>query len=257
MSRSSIAFIGQCHTSGYPGVPPHATFPQVCRRAVESCRPGARVDVVLEPYQHPAELPEAVARALQARPRVVVIEVIGWMAVTGKTAVDLSRLPKRVRTAYQRMRHFREVTHAIGHGTGHIGTAVFRVQATGAQIASGLLRKIVHRYPRPSLEEYERFLRLALEEIALHPNIHAVIQGPGAPNLDLDARGIAPDAVERYRAVEAMARRVAEEAEALYVDRWDSVDSGFFLDGSIRPTAGGHDVWGNLLARELLTAGLV
>ncbi len=256
MARSTIAFVGQCHTSGYPGVPADATFPQVCRRTLESCRPGARLDVLLEQYQHPAELPNAVANVLRARPRVVVIEVIGWLAIKGRGAVDLSRLPRGLRTVYDRMRHFRHVSHAIASKL-HVADAVARVQANGYEVARGVLNSVVHRYPRPSVAEYESFVDQATRMIREAEGVHAVIQGPGAPNLDLDSRGLAPDAVEKYRAVDEMARRVASERKALYVDRWDTVSSEFFLEGSIRPRAAGHSVWGNLLARELLAAGLV
>jgi hypothetical protein len=84
-----------------------------------------------------------------------------------------------------------------------------------------------------------------------------VVQGPGAPNLDLPSRGLATNAVERYRSVEQLARRAAEQHGALYVDRWDTVSPGFFLPGSIRPSAQAHTMWGHLLAEQLLAAGMV
>ena len=80
MTQIAIAFLGQCHTSGYPGVPRDATFPEIARRTLEARRPGLVIEVVLEPYEHPSELPRAVAKALRAGPRVVVIEVIDQSA---------------------------------------------------------------------------------------------------------------------------------------------------------------------------------
>jgi hypothetical protein len=73
----------------------------------------------------------------------------------------------------------------------------------------------------------------------------------------LNSCKLASDAIERYRAVEAMARRVASANDVLYVDRWDSVTPRFFNPGSIRPTPEGHLMWGHLLADELLNAGIV
>lgn len=107
------------------------------------------------------------------------------------------------------------------------------------------------------MADYERCLEGALGTIAQQPGVEVVIQGPGAPNLTLDSRGLAPDAIERYRAVERMARRVATAHGALYVDRWDTVSAGFFFPGSIRPTSDGHSTWGYLLAERLMAECLV
>lgn len=250
MPRVTVAFLGQCHTSGYPGVAPEATFPQVCRRAIEAFRPGTTLDLVFAPYQHPSELPPSAEQALRAHPRIVVIEVIGWLAVKGGRAADLLRLPARVRTRYERMKHFREVSQRLAT---QVPDTLTRVAANAHEI----LRPLLSRHPRPTVAEYESYVDETVAAIARVPDTHVVIQGPGAPNLELDARGLPVDTEERYRAVEAMAKRVAEQRGALYVDRWDSVTSTFFLPGDIRPRAEGHSMWGHLLARELLGAGLV
>jgi hypothetical protein len=75
--------------------------------------------------------------------------------------------------------------------------------------------------------------------------------------MGLDSKKIASDALQRYRAVLAMARRLAAAHNALFVDRWDTVAGNFYLPGSARPTTSGHSVWGHLLADELLRAGVV
>lgn len=245
MSRLLITFVGQCHTVGYAGVPADAAFPQVCREVVQASRPGRRVEVRTHPYYHPAELMAAVEKALRDEPRVVVIEVVGWLAVRGTSSVDLSRLPNSVRTAYDRMRHFR---HA---------KAVVRHIPRAAEPLYQFLKPLLPRHPRPSVAEYESSLRQALESVGARDGVQAVVQGPGAPNLDLNSRELPSDALERYRAVHEMSRRVAEERKALYVDRWDTVTRGFYPDGGIRPTARAHSVWGHLLGAELLRAGVV
>ena len=257
MTRVTLAFLGQCHTTGYAGVPADVAFPAVLRRVLESSRPGVSVDLVLEQFQHPSELPSAVARALRARPRVVVIEVIGWLAIKGSGAVNLTRLPRGIRSAYDRMRHFRHVSGQLLAKAPRASALVQTVQADAYGIASGLLGPLLPRYPRPTIEEYEDFVNQALNAVAECPGMAAVVQGPAAPNLDLDLRGLASDAVERYAAVRQMAERVAAAHSALYVDRWDTVTSGFFLPGSIRPTREGHSVFGHLLAERLLEAGLI
>lgn len=257
MPRTTIVFLGQCQTSGYPGVPPELTFPQVCRRAIEACRPGTRLAIVHEQYYHPAELPGAVGKALARRPRIVVVEVVGWLAIIGRGAVDLSRLPSGVRTAYDRLRHFRHVSQQIVSRIPRGPDLVYRINARGAEMAHRVLQPIIRRHARPTVTEYEGFVDRAIARIGELPGVDAVIQGPGAPNLDLDSPALAPDAVERYRAVEQMARRVAAARKALYMDRWDTVSAGFFLPGSIRPGPEGHASWGHLLARGLMAAGLV
>jgi len=257
LSGITIAFLGQCHTSGYPGVPPDRTFPQVCRRTVERRRPGITLQVVLEPYEHPLDLKRALYRASRLRPEVIVIEVVGWLAIKGREGVDLSRLPAGVRSAYQRARHFRHVSYRITSRLPKGADLIYRVQTGGYELASALLRSLVPRWPRPTIAEYERCLDGALRAARVMSGVRVAIQGPGAPNLALDARGLAPDALERYRSVEGMARRIAAAHGALYVDRWDTVSTGFFLPGSIRPAVGGHSTWGYLLAEKLMAEGLV
>jgi hypothetical protein len=257
VSRVTISFIGQCHTVGYPGVPPDSAFPEVCRRVIQASRPDREVKVHLQPYWHPAELTRAVKKALRSSPSVVVIEVVGWLAVTGSRAVDLSKLPSGVGSAFERARYLRHVATTVGRSVPVGADLIYRAQTSVTALASGLLRPLLRRYPRPTVAEYEICVEAALDDLLAATGVSAVIQGPGAPNLTLERPGIAPDAMERYRAVREMARRVAERRQALFVDRWDTVSGGFFIDDSVRPTAGGHSVWGQLLASELLHSGLV
>ena len=224
-------------------MPPEKAFPEVCRRAIESARPATNVVVRLEPYYHPSELVRRVRAVLRYRPHAVVIEAVGWLAIAGTRALDLSRVPARVRTRYERVKHFREVSRSIANKIPNGADLIYR-----APVDASLLRPIVRRHPRPSVQEYEDHLDAALSLVA-DRNVRAVIQGPGAPNLAL---AIPPDTVERYRAVNEMARRVAATRHALYIDRWDTVDSAFYTEGSVRPTANAHAVWGHLLAAELL-----
>ena len=87
-----------------------------------------------------------------------------------------------------------------------------------------------------------------------------VVQGPGAFN-DAPVRFPGSSNVtEIYRLVHTMAFQVAERTGALFVD-WltaTPLDTHrFYLKGQIRPSPAGHLVWGELLAEELLRAGLV
>jgi hypothetical protein len=256
-ARTTIAFLGQCHTSGYPGVPRELTFPQVCRRAVQVQRPATLVDVVLEPYEHPFELPRAVANALRARAQVVVIEAVGWLTVKGSGAIDLSRLPKRVRTAYQRVRYLRNASLLMVNKLPRASELIHRVETNALDFAGGVMRTLIPRYPRPTPAQYGEYLRDAVRAIARVPGTTAVIQGPGAPNVELNDRHLPADMIERYRTLSHIARGVAAEEGALFVERWDSVTHEFYLPGSVRPQVQGHSIWGNLLAEQLLAAGLV
>lgn len=255
MSRLDIAFLGQCHTTGYAGVEPDRAFPEVCRRLLEAARPGHQVELILQPYYHPAELPAVAAAALQRQPRVVVIEVVGWLAMTGSGKLDLSRLPRGVRSAYDRARFFRKASRTIGRQT-RGSNAIHRVSAGALGFAGSILRPLLPKLPRPSIGEYEACLSDTLATIRA-TGIHAVVQGPGAGNFAMMSKRLPPDAVERYTAVRAMAQRVAAAHGALYVDRWDTVSGGFFIPGTTRPTLQGHSAWGHLLADHLLRAGLV
>lgn len=255
MSRINVAFVGQCHTVGYAGVPPDAAFPEVCRRVLQASRPDHRVELTVEPYYHPAELRDAVAKVLRGKPRVVVIEVVGWLAIAGSNAVDLSKLPRGIRSTFERTRYFRRTRQHIAQQTRGDGLIV-NIQTNALALAGSVLRPLLPRMPRPSVVDYEACVVDALSLIAAAEGTTAVIQGPGG-NLAVTSKPLPPDATQRYRAVHEMARRVAEANGALYVDRWDTVTGGFFLPGTTRPTAEGHSVWGHLLADELLRAGVV
>jgi hypothetical protein len=257
MSQLTIAFVGQCHTVGYPGVPPDAAFPRVCQEVVQASRPGTRVRVKLQPYYHPSELTGAVRAALRHKPRVVVVEVVGWLAVAGTAAVDLSRLPPAIRSAYERIRHFRSVSRVIARNVPLGPDLIYRAQTNVVALSTSVLRTLLPRYPRPSVAEYEICVTRALALVQGCEGIAPVVQGPGAPNLSLETGGLPADTIERYRAVNAMARRVAAASDALYVDRWDTIGRDFYRDDSPRPSASGHSVWGHLLAAQLLSAGVV
>lgn len=255
MTRLAIAFVGQCHTAGYEGVPADVAFPNVCRDAVQASRPETHVEVILKPYYHPSELVAAVRSVLRKQPRVVVIEVVGWLSVSGTTAVDLAHLPRGVRSAYERLRLFRHLSQNIPMRLPAGADLIYRVQTNAVALSRGVLRALLPRYPRASVADYESCVTEALQLVEGAPETSAVVQGPGAPNLALDR--LPADAIERYRAVNAMARRVAFVSGALYVDRWDTVAGGFYTPGSVKPTAGAHSLWGQLLASELLAAGVV
>lgn len=215
------------------------------------------INALLEPYHHPFELAGAVDAALRQRPRVVVIEVVGWLAVTGTSAVDLSRLPPAVTSVYDRMKHFRHVSQTLVKAIPHGPELVYHVQNAASSVSAGVLRPLLRRYPRPSVADYSGALRSALTSLAAHPDVTVVIQGPGAPNPDLSPRGMPADVVDRYRAVNEMARHAADTHRAVYVDRWNTVSTQFYSGGSVRPTAAAHRTWGQLLANELLANELL
>jgi hypothetical protein len=255
MTRLRLAFLGQCHTVGYQGVPADSTFPEVCRSVVQASRPEHRVEIEAQPYYHPAELPEVVRKVLRHHPRVVVLEVVGWLAVAGDTPLDLSRFPKGIRTAWQRVRFMRRATRFVAHRTPS-DALVHQVRSGALELASSALRPLMREMPRATMAEYETSVNAALQQIR-EGGATPVVQGPGAARFNVEAKTIPPDILERYRAVEQMARRAAETHGALYVDRWDTVSGDFYLPGSARPTLHGHSVWGHLLADHLLREGVV
>lgn len=256
MSRILISFLGQCHISGYPGVPADAAFPQVCRGILQAARPQHTIELVLVPYIHAGELPGVVRAALRQRPRVIVIEVVGWLAVNGVPVVDLSRFPRVLRTAYERTQYLRRTSRLVAERT-RSSSVIHTVQTNAVSLANSVLRTLLPRLPRTTVPEYEACVSEALSIIQTHAGVTAVIQGPGAGNFAAASKGMPSDAVERYRAVNEMARRVADAHGALFVDRWDTVMAGFFLSGTTRPTVAGQSVWGHLLAETLLREGLV
>lgn len=255
MSRLTIAFIGQCHVLGYPGVPADVAFPEVCRGVVQASRPQHRVELIAKTYFHPAQLLKAVAAVLPQQPRVIVIEVVGRIAISGSSGVDLSRLPRGIRSAYDKAQYLRRISRRITQKTRTSGV-IHAVQTNVLALANSVLQPLLPRLPRPTVADYEACVSKALALIVTNPGITAVIQGPGAGNFAVESKRLPADTIERYLAVNEMARRVAAEHGALYVDRWDTVAGGFFIPGTTRPTMQGHSIWGHLLAEHLLRAGV-
>jgi hypothetical protein len=256
MERFAVGFAGQCHTVGYPGVPPDASFPEVFRTAVQASRPHLHVEILIEPFYHPTELADAVRRLLQRRTQVVVIEVVGWLAIHGPSNLDLTRLPRFIRSTCERVRHFKRASESISSST-RDGGLIYKVQLNAIAAASNVMRPLFPTFPRATPLAYESCLVETLAMLRPVSGTSVVIEGPGAPNQELDWKTIASDAIERSREVNEMARRVAAAHHVLFVERWDTVASGFFLPGDARPSAKGHSIWGHLLAEELLAAGVI
>jgi hypothetical protein len=257
MKRLTIAFLGPCHTSGYPGVPPDATFLEVARKAVEARRPDLKLDLLIEPVMHPAEFPRGVANVIARKAHIVVLEIVGWMAIHGRQSVDLTSLPRGVRGAYGRARHFRSVGRHLLRKIPHGPELVSKVSTSVVSLASGVLSPLLPRLPRATMGDYETLVDEAIVALKAVPGVSIVIQGPGELNPDLKGRFLATDAVERYKEVDAMARRLAEKHAALFIDRWSTITPKFYRPGNVRPTQAGHELWGHLLGEKLLAEGLV
>lgn len=213
------------------------------------------MDLLVEPYYHVAELDGAVRNVLRQRPRVVVIEVVGWLALAGSTSIDLSRLPRGIRSAADRVKFFRRAKQRTASKSGS-SELIVNVPSSLVGTAVDLLRPLMPRLPRPTLAEYESCVTNVLAKLR-EEGIATVVQGPGAGNFAVESKGRPAHLAELYRSVGDMARRVAAAHGALFVDRWDTVTGNFFIPGTTRPTAKGHSVWGHLLADHLLREGLV
>lgn len=261
MAQVGIAFVGQCLVHGYPGVPRSATYPEIVRHHLERERPGLRVRVVAEPFYHPAELQRVLERLLRSvQPDLVVIDVAGWLVANGPTAVDLSRLPWGVRSAYDRVRHLRSVSYGLAARWPGGRGLVMGVQASGRAVVDGPLRFLVKRYPRPSLEEYERLLEEAVALVTRQPGCELVLQGPSSFNPAETDPACVPESVVLYRAVNDLARRVAAMHGVTFVDRMsliNSADGDMFLPGSTRLSDRGHQLTGHAVAETLLRGGLI
>ena len=261
MSQVRIAFVGQCLVHGYPGVPRSATYPEIVRHHLERERPGLRVRIVAEPFYHPAELRAVVGRLLRsAGSDLIVIDVAGWLAANGPAAVDLSRLPKGLRGAYDRVRHLRAVSYGLISRWPSAAGMVTLVQTGGRALVDGPLQLLARRYPKASLEEYERLLEETIALIARQPGCNLVLQGPSAFNTAETNPACAPDSLAIYRAVNELARRLAAAHGVAFIDRMALIggaDGEMFLPGSIRLSSAGHRVTGHAVAETLLRAGLI
>ena len=259
MATLRIAFLGQCLVHGYPGVDRDETFPEILRRRLLADWPGLTPVVSADSYYHPSELPSRIAGVAERRAAdVVIVDVAGYFAARDMGAVDLSRLPRAIRHAYERVRHLRAVAKGLLQTYPATAGLVRRIETTGVALADGALRPLLQRYPAPTLREYEALLTDGIRAARRNRKLTIVLQGPGMFNDDEVDRRYAPDTQQIYRAVNAMTRRLADAHRLLFVDRMAVTDSrSVCLPGTIRLCAHGHRVMGDALLASLKQAGVL
>jgi hypothetical protein len=233
----------------------------VARSHIEAARPGLAVAVAAQEYYHPADLQRQVARS-QSRGRsdIVVIDVGAFFVAEGPGAIDISAFPRRLQSAYDRLRHLRATSrHFVS--VFPLGPRLVQLVETGAiALAQGLLRPLARRYPRPSLAEYEVLLDGAVRALRGPGGPAVLLQGPGGFNPAETSPTYAPDTQQVFEAINALAKRVAAAHGIPCVDRMDAVGRGgspLHLPDSSRYSARGHQVMGRLLGESIVAAGLV
>lgn len=236
-------------------------YPEVARGHLEAERPGLRASLATDEFYHPADLGRHVARAAnRRRPDLVVIDVGAFFLASGPGAIDLSAFPRRIQMAYDRARHLRGASLRL-LAAFPLGFQLVRLIETSATaLATGALRPVVRRYPRPSVEEYEGLLRSSIRHLTANPEQRVILQGPGGFNHDEPNPQYSPRTPEIYDEVNSMAKRVAAAHSILFVDRIavaGGMDPSLFLPGSSRFSVAGHRVMGHALAEAILGSGLL
>lgn len=192
------------------------------------------------------------------RADVVVIDVAGLSVATAPDTIDMSRLPRWVVAVDDRIRHLREIRYQLSVAYPRGERWIELVETHAQALAKSALRPLIRRYPRPTLQEYERALTEAVNRIQ-GATLRLVLQGPTGFNPDESGRSYSPDTLRIYDEVNAMARRVADAAGVPLVDRI-AIGHGhpsLFLGGSRRYSPLGHRVMGEALAEQLLNSGHV
>jgi hypothetical protein len=252
-----IRFIGQCLLRGYPGVSRDEVFAAVAARRVASSRDETPVAISAGEFYHPLQLSRQVDRAV-GRADVVVIDVAGLPVATGPETIDLSRLPRWVVAVDDRIRHLRELRHQLSIAYPRGERVIELVETHARGLAKSALRPLIRRYPKPTLQEYERLLTEAVNRIQ-DAKQRLVLQGPTGFNPDEATPSYSPDTLRIYDEVNAMARRVAVAAGLPLVDRIaiGHDHPSLFLGGSRRYSPLGHRVMGEALAERFLRSGVV
>jgi hypothetical protein len=172
----------------------------------------------------------------------------------------MSRLPRGTRTAYDRIRLFRGLSAQAGARWPAAAGVVAHIETGVMALVDGPLRALVPRLPRPTVSDFEIMLEQVIAIVRRIPGIEVVFQGPAVFNDAVDDRAQAPDTSGIYAAMRDMSRRVACRHGILFVDRYDTgllPPAVVYQPGTMRPSRSGHEVLGNLLADQLLRAGVV
>jgi hypothetical protein len=257
-----IGFLGNCFVFGYPGVPRGDTFPEVVRRRLEGHQSGLRIQITIDSLYHPAELPQRVSRVLaKAAPDVLILDAAAnVIAGTGRQAVDLTALPPVVATLADRARRGRSIAQALLARHVPIAPMVGAIDRVGQLLAERASVSYVRRHTRPTIEEYERLLSVAIARVEATRKTTLIVQGPSVFNPDESYQVFQSGAPDLYRNVNEMIARVTRAHRVTMVDRLDvaaGCGGSIFLGGSIRLSRAGHALMGQALADTLLDSHIV
>src|SRR5712691_9431525 len=168
-------------------------------------------------FYHPLQLSREVDRAI-GRADIAIIDVAAVFVAGAPKTIDLSRLPRWVLAANDRIRHLRAIRCGLlaayprGQRWGEL------IETHARALATTALHPLIRRYPRPALDEYEQLLRAAVARLQ-EAGLRLLLQGPGGFNHDEGSRSYSVDTPRIYEDVNRMARRVAEAAGSPLVDR--------------------------------------
>jgi len=263
LRRRSIVYLSQCLPLRQEDASADGTYPFVAQHYVEHARPGLRIETTVITYFHPYESDLGVKfdRAERARPDVIVLEVPARpVAHVESHPVDLRRFPSGVRTAYQRFRHLRELNQRMPLAY-PLDKLIHVADISLRAVIDGPLRRLVRRYPTPTLDEYEALVAEIIARLAARTAATLVLAGPAGFSERGCGDGYVDDAPQLYDTVNDMARRIAARHVLPFIDRVAVAGDGgtsFFLPGSsIVYAPAGHLELGRFVGATLLKLGVL
>ena len=232
-------------------------YAAVAARRLEVTRSETRVTIAAGDFYHPSQLAREAERAI-GRADLVVIDAGAFFVASGVDTIDVSRLPRWVAGLNDRVRHLREVHEGLLAAYPRGERWVKNIETHARALTMSALRPLIRRYPRPTLDEYERLLAEAVNRIR-GARLPLVLQGPAGFNADEMDPTYAPDTPAVFDEVNAMARRLAEAARLPFVDRLaiGRNHGSLFLPATSRHSRVGHEIMGEALADRLLKDALV
>jgi hypothetical protein len=258
----AVTFLGQCLPVRADLAGDDGTYPYVAERYVQAARPGTRITTTVIYYEYPyADLEVKFDLALRGRPDVIVLEVPARpVAYPDSTPVDLRRLPRRLRSSYQRVRYLRGLNERLRAAPGM--DRLVQIADVGLRaVLAGPLRHLVRRYPVPTLAEYETLVAATIARLTAKTTATLILAGPAGFTEAGDGDGYVDGAPDLYDAVNAMVRRIAARHHLPFIDRvavTAGEGPGFFHPGSsIHYAPAGHRAMGRFLGEMLLSQGIL
>jgi len=243
-SQIKLLFAGNCHQTGYEGVPQSATFPVLARRMLSARFPSLSFKFETKNLHDPRGLkPLLRARLMLSSPDIVVIMLPAVFAATGRRVNLIHQMaPEVLSTAHSLM-------WKIGSKLKGTSGGVAARNLLDRSSAWLQLDRLSTWFPPVTLDEYERLIEDGIEYCRRTAACCVVLMGPGGFNEDTKQH-YSIHSPELWSSVNQMVLRVGQQLSVPVINAHDAQAGGggeVYLPNNHRWSRYGHEI----VAREV------